>query len=103
MDVRRITPGAALVAVAALCGGCAVYPAQPVFATFPSAPVVVANTAPGTTVAPAPVVVAPAPVVVAPAPVFLAPPPPVFWGPAFYPSVSIGVFGRFGGGGRRRR
>jgi len=100
MNIRRLTVAAALAALAALSGGCAVYPAQPVYTSFPSTPVVIANTA-TTTASPAPMVVQPAPIVVAPAPVFVAPPPPVFWGPAFYPSVSIGIVGRFGGGRRR--
>jgi hypothetical protein len=91
MNARRITLGAAVLAVASLLGGCAVYPAYPAYTSYPSAPVVYSGST--TTVAPAPV----APVVVAPAPVYVAPPPPVYYGPAFYPSISLGFFGRFGG------
>lgn len=86
-------------AVAGLLGGCAVYPAYPAYTSYPSAPVVYGNGAP---VAPA-TTVAPAPVVVAPAPVYVAPPPPVYYGPAFYPSISLGFFGRFGGHGHGHR
>jgi hypothetical protein len=85
----RIVALAATLAGAGLLGGCAVYPAQPAYATYPSAPVVYSS-APG---------VAPAPVVVAPAPVYVAP-PPAYYGPAFYPSIHLGIFGRFGGGHR---
>ena len=85
MNTRTVASIAAL-AAAGMLGGCAVYPAQPVYTSYPSAPVVYSS-APG--VAPAPVVVAPAPVYVAPA--------PVDYGPAVYPSISRGIFGRFGG------
>ena len=80
-----------MLATAGLLGGCAVYPAYPAYTSYPSAPVVYSNGVP----------VAPAPVVVAPAPVYVAP-PPVYYGPAFYPSISLGFFGRFGGGHRHR-
>ncbi|TFZ06099.1 hypothetical protein EZ313_05490 [Ramlibacter henchirensis] len=86
MNIRRIAITAAALAAAGLLGGCAVYPAQPAYTSYPSAPVVYSSS-PG---------VAPAPVVVAPAPVYVAP-PPVYYGPAVYPSISLGIFGRFGG------
>ena len=92
MNARRIAFSAALLSVAGLLGGCAVYPSYPAYTSYPSAPVVYSSTG-----APVTTTVAPAPVVVAPAPVYVAPSPPVYYGPAFYPSVSLGIFGRFGG------
>jgi len=90
MNARRISLAAAVLATTGLLGGCAVYPAYPAYTSYPSAPVVYSNGAPVATAGPAPVVVAPAPV-------YVAPPPPVYYGPAFYPSISLGFFGRFGG------
>ena len=83
-----------MLAMAGLLGGCAVYPAYPAYTSYPSAPVVYGGNG---------VPVAPAPVVMAPAPVYVAPPPPVYYGPAFYPSISLGFFGRFGGHGHGHR
>lgn len=89
-----------MLATAGLLGGCAVYPAYPAYTSYPSAPVVYGGN--GVPVAPA-TTVAPAPVVVQPSPVYVAPPPPVYYGPAFYPSIRLGIFGRFGGHGHGHR
>lgn len=93
MNASRITTGAALLAAAGLLGGCAAYPAQPAYTSYPSAPVVYGSST----------TTAVAPVVVAPAPVYVAPPPPVYWGPAFYPSINLGISGHFGGHRHRHR
>lgn len=77
MTFKRLATFGAL-AIAAFVSGCAVYP-------YPATGQVVYG-------GPNAVYAQPAPVVVAPAPAY-------YYGPAFYPSISI--HGRFGGGGHR--